>query len=436
MLYQLKKSILLIFIVLSFPLAAQSHRLTVDELFERGIENSLAIQASVIKTQLLDDKESLAKNKRLPDIALGGLVGYVGTPLILDKDLSYLKQSETPDWKQNYQLSVTQPLYQGGRIKKGIERAQIEKEIAQLSLQKDKSDLKLWLMSRYLDLFNLYKRKEVYAQHIEESKNRLQDIENMKVEGMITNNDVLRSKLTLTNDELAYTETGNDIILVSQQLDIVLGLDENTLLEPDETFLSSNLLVMPETEYVNQAYAQYSDMQIAGMNIALAKNNLSLTNADILPVLSLQASNTLARPIPSGTPAQDLFLNAWGVTLNLSYHLSPLFDRKYTTNIAKRQINLQELAQEQQGQTIRTQVKAAYIKHQEAGNRVKALEESRVQANENYRIVKNKYFNQLAILTDLLDANTVQLNAELQLTAAKTNAIYTYYQLQKVSGNL
>jgi hypothetical protein len=64
---------------------------------------------------------------------------------------------------------------------------------------------------------------------------------------MITNNDVLRSKLTLTNDKLAYKETRNDIILVSQQWDMVLGLDENTPLESDKAFLAVNLTVQPVT---------------------------------------------------------------------------------------------------------------------------------------------------------------------------------------------
>jgi hypothetical protein len=45
------------------------------------------------------------------------------------------------------------------------------------------------------------------------------------------------------------------------------------------------------------------DLKMAGMNIALAKNNLKLTTANYLPVLSLQVSKT---------PAQDLLLNAWG----------------------------------------------------------------------------------------------------------------------------
>ncbi len=430
-------NVLFIFLAMWLSLAAQTtYKISIDELFEKGLQNSITIQASVIKSSISEDKAGLARNKQLPDISVNGLFGYVGTPTILDKDLSFLQHPETPDWKQNYQVSVTQPIYQGGRIKGNIERADLEKEIAQLYLQKDKSELKLWLISKYLNLFNLYKKREVYRQNIEEAKTRLKDIEKMKQEGMITTNDVLRSKLVLTNYELLYKETDNDITLVSQQLDVVLGIDENTILEPDQRFLTSLFSLKSEDDYIYLAYSQYPDMKIAETNIALAKNGLSLTKADYLPTLSLQASNTLARPIPNVSPAQDLYLNAWGVTLNLSYRISALFDKKHNTNAAKHQVQLQELAKEQQKQNIRTDVKSAYIKHQEALDRIKSYEESLLQANENYRIVKNKYFNQLAILTDLLDANTVQLNSELQLTAAKTNAIYTYYQLQKVSGNL
>ena len=50
--------------------------------------------------------------------------------------------------------------------------------------------------------------------------------------------------------------------------------------------------------------------------------------------------------------------------------------------------------------------------------------------------MQNRYLNQLAILTDLLDANAVLLEVELQLTAARTRVIYTYYQLLEVTGRL
>ena len=77
----------------------------------------------------------------------------------------------------------------------------------------------------------------VLTRNIEESELRLRDIRRMKKEGLITNNDVLRSEMQLTNDRLSLEEAENSIALVSQQLNILLGQDENLLLQPDTTIL-------------------------------------------------------------------------------------------------------------------------------------------------------------------------------------------------------
>ena len=54
----------------------------------------------------------------------------------------------------------------------------------------------------------------------------------MRNEGLVTRNDEIRSELQLTNDRLALREARNDICIVSQQLDVVLGLDETLLIAP------------------------------------------------------------------------------------------------------------------------------------------------------------------------------------------------------------
>jgi len=433
-----KKGIITVFYFLSgLSLTAQTtYTLSVEELFDRGIQNSVAIRASMVKTQISDEKVSLAKNKRLPYIAIDGTFGYVVDPIILNPNLSFLEYSEMPDWEQNYQIVAKQPLYEGGRIQYEIKKSELEKEIAGLSLQNDKSNLKLWLIGKYLDLFNLYKSRNVYTQNIEEAKKRLHDIEKRKEEGIVTTNDVLRSKLLLTNYELAYKEIDNNIILVSQQLDIVLGMDESTILQADSSFLSSHPELKPENEYVNQAYMQHPELKIAQKSISLAQNALQIVKAERLPTLSIEAGTALIRPIPYIVPVEDLFINTWGISLNLSYNISALFDIKHAGNAARQQIQLQSLLHEQQKQAIRTEIKAAYLKREEAEDRIRALQESLTQSDENYRIEKNKYFNQLSILTDLLDATSTRLNVELQLTAAETSAIYAYYQLLKASGNL
>ena len=132
----------------------------------------------------------------------------------------------------------------------------------------------------------------------------------------------------------------------------------------------------------------------------------------------------------------DQFSNSWNVGVKISYSLSSLY--KNRKNVSERRSN--ELyyrnEEERMKQSLRITIRQAYLDHAEALQRVNALNLSVQQARENYRIVQNRYLGQLAILTDLLDANNVLLSAELELTVARVTALYTYYELLNACGRL
>ena len=50
--------------------------------------------------------------------------------------------------------------------------------------------------------------------------------------------------------------------------------------------------------------------------------------------------------------------------------------------------------------------------------------------------MNNRYLNQLALVTDMVDASNLKLNAELQEVNARINVAYTYYNIMYVAGNL
>lgn len=434
--YLIRYSLLLLLFILK-PVATcsqQAYSLTLDELFRLGTENSLRLQATRMQEVIAADKEKTAQTSRLPDISIGATTGYIGRPTVFRQGLSQPVHPDMPDWSHNYNVEVTQPIYRGGKIHYTIKRSSLEKQIAALNSTNDKAEIKLLLLGQYMDLFSLYKQKEVFARNVEESARRLEDIRRLKKEGIVTRNDELRSELQLTNDQLAYREANDNIAIVSQQLDVVLGLDETLLLQPDTGLLYTAVSLESSDEYVRQAYENYPELQIARYNTRLAENDIRLSKADYLPSLSLRAANTLARPL--STTMEDMFSNNWNIALSLSYNLSSLYQNKHKVHEARQYVNIRKNREEQVRQDIRVNVKSAWIKHHEALDRVEALLLSVRQAEENYRIVRNRYLNQLSILTDLLDASSIRLEAELQLTNARTEVIYSYYQLMRSCGNL
>ena len=59
-------------------------------------------------------------------------------------------------------------------------------------------------------------------------------------------------------------------------------------------------------------------------------------------------------------------------------------------------MSLRKNEEEQKMQGIRMEVRSAFLRHREAMQRVEALKLSVRQAEENYRIMQNRYLNQLA----------------------------------------
>lgn len=240
--------------------------------------------------------------------------------------------------------------------------------------------------------------------------------------------------MQLTNDRLSLTETENSIILVSQQLNILLGIDENRLLLPDTTLLYRAVALEQYDDYVAQACMNDPAIRLLREQTEVARNDVRLAKAANLPNVSLYASNTLARPI--SRTMIDMYNNNWNIGLSVSYPLSSLYKNNHKIKESKLAVTLSQNTEEQKIQQIKVNVRTAYLRHREALQQVEALKLSVKQAQENYRIMQNRYLSQLAILTDLLDANSVRLNAELQLTSARTRVIYTYYQLERACGRL
>ncbi len=424
-------------LILLAPLPAATQPrllLSVDSLLQLGMAQNVQLRILRQQEEMARSRAKTARTAKLPEVQVGLKGGYLGQPIVFREGLSHPTRPQSPHWLQNYEIDLSQPIYQGGRIRYSIEKADIEQKIAELQTLQNEADIKLALLEQYMQLFSLYKQQTVLARNIEESTKRLENIKSKKRQGLITNNDVLRSELQLTNDRLALQEVDNSLTLMSQQLDILLGLDEQTLIVPDTTLLRQINPTSDYADYLQKAYRDDWTMRRLRQETQLALNNQRLVKAEFLPQLSLYAGNTLARPI-TRTMA-DYYNNSWNIGLTLSYPLSSLYKNRHKLEEARLNIDASQQQEELRKQSLRMEIRTALIRHQEAQDRVKALELSVRQARENYRIMRNRYFGQLSILTDLLDANSVLLDAELQLTTARARVIYTYYELQKACGLL
>ena len=88
------------------------------------------------------------------------------------------------------------------------------------------------------------------------------------------------------------------------------------------------------------------------------------------------------------------------------------------------------------GETVDNSMQQAYTMHRQAFAELHTQQKSVELAQQNYNVVNNRYLNQLALITDMIDASNIKLNAELQEINARINIAYTYYNIRYVAGSI
>ena len=85
---------------------------------------------------------------------------------------------------------------------------------------------------------------------------------------------------------------------------------------------------------------------------------------------------------------------------------------------------------------VEDMVYEAHRKYMEALQRIDISEQAAIQATENYRIVKKKYMNQLALITELIDADNTLLDTRTKAVTARIDARMRFYQLMYTIGKI
>jgi outer membrane protein len=82
------------------------------------------------------------------------------------------------------------------------------------------------------------------------------------------------------------------------------------------------------------------------------------------------------------------------------------------------------------------QVKEAYLQEQQAMESIETAEKNIVKSTETVRVIRNSYLHQESLLTDLLDAENVLLEAKFNLTTAQVNLKLSHIRLLAITGIL
>jgi outer membrane protein len=434
----MKFFLLTFFAFVTLGAAAQdtvSRVVTIKQLFALSEANAKQLSISHQNIGIGDSKVEIAKSDRLPEIGLSADIGYLSTIAILNPDFSFHSNVLTPHLSNNYFVGANEVIYKGGFVRNNILRAKLSEELAGLNYEKDKQEIKLLLLGKYLELYELYNSRTIYEKNIQLAQRRLSDLGKLQKEGLVITNDLIRSQLQIADFKLDVDHLENNISIVNNDLNVVLNLPASTRIIPDTTLINEMTQETTLNEYLQSAYATQPEMKATKINEKISEKNVALEKSARLPTISLYAGDALQRPFLLTLEPLDIYYNAYQAGLKLQYNISSIYHAKDKIRQANLELAQQQTKTEWQKQQTEIAVNTAYTRYKEAKQDYVTLTKSLELADDNFRVVEKKFINQLAQITDMLDASTSKLAAELRLNNARINIINQWYKLQKASGN-
>ena len=333
-------------------------------------------------------------------------------------------------------LSASLNLYSGGRQKALEAEFSEKKELSKIGTQEQTAALGLQVVAEYLGVVRLADQKRLIREQVARAEARLKNIRALFINQKVTRSDLLRAELVLSSVKLNLEAADNDIKISNQKLNVLLNMPDSTLIITTDSANMPRPLPESLLQLVDNASQDAYSVQRSSSNIKIHDARIRGIKSNYAPSVSLYSAYGISYPNTIFFPPVDQAYSIGFIGLKMSYNISSIYQNR--NKMAAGQIRLQQLRYLRQNvkDNVNQEASALLIKYREALNRIFVTEQSIKQASVNYKIVSAKYFNQLALLTDLLDADNLYQESRFNLVQAQTSALFYYYQLLYTSGKL
>jgi len=410
-------------------------KITLEEAIDLSIKNNKPLRAAQARIDQATAGTTIAKQNQLPDLKVSGSYLRLTQPNITMAKSSNSGGTPSEPAKIDQAaygiVNLSLPIYSGLKIQYGIRSSEFLEKAATLDAGQDKDAVIMNTIDAFSNLYKARANLRVIRENLAQSQSRDADFANLEKNGLLARNDKLKALLQTANIELTMADVENNLKVAMVNMNIMLGLPEETQLLPDSSSLVEPVSVKTMQEYEQLALQNRKDMQAIGYRKKASEVGIQQAKADYYPALAL-TSGYIAADIPNFLT----ITNAFTLGVGVSYNVSSLWKTNAHVSQAKARLAEVQANEEDLYDEVRRQVNQAYEALMTANKKIEVTEASIEQGKENYKIVKNKYDNSLLTVTDLLDANALMLQSQISYELAKADAIVAYNTLLERAGIL
>src|SRR6187200_2372911 len=434
------KSLLIIFSLFSLQMAAQEKKtLSLNDAIDLGLQNSKLLKVNQAKIEEATAAAKEAVEKRLPDAKASASylrLNAVNVELKTKNNNNGGGTSpavEQPKVSQALYglMNVSLPIYTGGKIRYGIESSKFLEKSAMLDAESDKDEVIQNTIEAFANLFKAKTAVRLVQENLNEAQQRTKELTGMEKNGLLARNDLLKAQLRESNMEYNLSDAENSWQLANVNMNLMLGLPTTMELVLDTSGLGKKEDNRVLDDFLNAARINRKDIAAVDLRKKAAESGVKSAKGDLYPSLAL-TGGYIGLDIPDflSIPA------AMNVGVGVSYNIGSLWKNKAKVQQAEARVKQLTFTEAMMDDNMQLELNKSYLSLMTNRKQIQVSAKAVEQAEENYRIVKNKFDNSLATTTDLLDADIAQLQARLSYTLSRADAFVAYHKLLQTAGLL
>ena len=411
--------------------------LTLEQAITQGLANSHRLADLQGRRDAAAATEAARHAAQMPVVAAQG--GYTRTNHVEEFAIVQPGQPRTviyPDVPDNFRarLDLQWPIYTAGRLDALERAARAEWNATGADLEAARADLRLEITRAFWALVTAGETERVLERSLAAIDSHVRDLRNRLEQGLIPPNEVLTAESRQANERLLAIEATNARGVAEADVRRLIGAEGTGPIQPRAVLDAPGAPAPDAAGLFNEARTQRVERKAFESRVEAAEARIDAAAAAALPQLNVAGGFDYARPNPRIFPREDEWHDSWDISLNVNWSLwdggrnraergeaaatassararAADFDRQLAFEVTQRRLDLDS--------------SRAAIAVANAGLRA---------AVEARRVVSDRYDAGVATNTEVLDAQTDVLQAELALTRALANVRLAEARLARALG--
>lgn len=401
-------------------------RLTLDDAIARGIEASQRLEELSARQDAARAVEDQRDASARPQVA--AIASYTRTNHVEEFSVPNASGGvrviypDIPDQVRS-RIDLQWPIYTGGRLQALTRAAGAEAEAAGHDRDAARADLKLEITRAFWAVLTAQASVDVVRQALERTGAHLTDVRNQLAVGLVPPSDVLTIEAQHARQRMLSIEAETIVETTTAEFKRLIGVEHDVPVELVTAAVTTSPIARPfDAVVVNELRADRPERQSLLFRITAADERVAAAAAGNLPVLTAIGGYDMARPNPRIFPIQEKWKPSWDIGINVRWSL---FDggrvRAETAEAAANRRAIEaRLRDFDAGVQVEVRQRMAEVKSASAA--IEAAVAGVRAAMEARRVIAERFSAGVATNTDVLNAQTVLLQAELDVTRARANA--------------